>query len=129
MEPTRQASRASGPAPQTEPVEPRAERLRRHGRRTALYVLAFSLVVLLVALVALVSANTRQVELSWVFGRAHASLVWVILTSTVLGWLLGIVTSVAFQLRTQRRRPRAARSTPSVPESDGEHQRSDTDGG
>ena len=130
MEPTRQASRASGPAPQTEPVEPRAERLRRHGRRTALYVLAFSLVVLLVALVALVSANTRQVELSWVAGSGHASLVWVILTSAVLGWLLGIVTSVAFRLRTRRRHPRSSRSTSSsVAGSDGERQTLETDGG
>lgn len=100
--------------PQTEPVEPRTERLRRHGRRTGLYVLAFTLVVLLVALVALVIANTRQVELSWVAGSGHASLVWVILTSAVLGWLLGIVTSVAFRLRTRRRHPKAGRSTPPV---------------
>lgn len=110
---TTQTGRTSGPEPpRTEPVEPRTERLRRHGRRTGLYMLAFSLVVLLVALVALVSANTRQVELSWVVGSGHASLVWVILTSAVLGWLLGIVTSVAFRLRTRRRRPRAGRGTP-----------------
>jgi uncharacterized integral membrane protein len=90
--------------PYTEPVEPRKERLRRHGHRTGLYTLAFSLVALLVVLVALVVANTRQVKLSWVAGSGHASLVWIILASTVLGWLLGIVTSVVFRLRTRRRR-------------------------
>jgi hypothetical protein len=31
-------------------------------------------------------------------------LVWIILASAVLGWLLGIVTSVVFRLRTRRRR-------------------------
>jgi uncharacterized integral membrane protein len=95
-------------SPQTEPVEPRADRLRRHGRRTRLYFLAFSFVALLVVLIALVVANTRQVKLSWVVGSGHASLVWVILGSAVLGWLLGVVTSVVFLLRTRRRRPRAA---------------------
>src|SRR5690349_13824015 len=45
--------------PQTEPVEPRVDRLRRHARRTRLYVLAFSLVALLIVLIALVVANTR----------------------------------------------------------------------
>ena len=92
-------------SPPTEPVEPRLERLRRHGRRTGLYALAFSLVALLVVLIALVAANTRQVRLSWVVGSGHASLVWIIVASAVLGWLLGIVTSVAFRFRTRRRRP------------------------
>src|SRR5690348_5154353 len=92
-------------SPHSEPVEPRAERLRRHGRRTGLYSLAFSLVALLIVLVALVVANTRQVKLSWLVGTGYASLVWIILASAVLGWLLGIATSVAFRLRTRRRRP------------------------
>ena len=90
--------------PQTEPVEPRGERLRRRGHHTALYALAFSLVALLVVLIALVVANTRQVKLSWVAGSGHASLVWIILASALLGWLLGIVMSVVFRQRTQRRR-------------------------
>ena len=88
---------------QSEPVERRRERLLRHGRHTGLYVWAFSLVALLVVLIALVIANTRQVKLSWVAGSGHASLVWIILASAVLGWLLGIVTSVVFRTRTRRR--------------------------
>jgi uncharacterized integral membrane protein len=90
--------------PHTEPVEPRRQRLRRHGHRSGLYALAFGLVALLVVLIALVVANTRQVKLSWVVGSGHASLVWLVLASAVLGWLLGIVTSVVFRLRTRRRR-------------------------
>jgi len=97
----------------TEPVEPRGERLRRHGHHTGLYTLAFSLVALLVVLIALVVANTRQVKLSWVAGSGHASLVWIILASAVLGWLLGIVTSVVFRLRTRRRRQPTGRPDPS----------------
>ena len=92
----------------TERVEPRGERLRRHGHRTALYVLAFSLVALLVVLIALVAANTRQVKLSWVAGSGHASLVWIIFASAAIGWLLGIVTNAVFRLRTRRRPPRTS---------------------
>jgi uncharacterized integral membrane protein len=98
---------------QTERVESRTERLRRHGRRTRLYALAFSLMALLVVLIALVVANTRQVELSWVVGSGHASLVWIIVASAVLGWLLGIVTSVAVRFRTRRRRTPTGDADPS----------------
>lgn len=100
-------------SPHTERVEPRGERLRRHGHRTGLYALAFTLVALLVVLIALVVANTRQVKLSWVAGSGHASLVWIILSSAVLGWLLGIVTSVVFRLRTRRRRSPTGNRGPS----------------
>src|SRR2546421_12670201 len=84
------------PTPETEPVEPRGARLRRHGHRTALYAWAFALVALLVIVIALAVANTRQVKLSWVVGTSHASLVWIILAAAVLGWLLGITTGVVF---------------------------------
>ena len=90
--------------PVTEPVEARLARLRRHGHRTGLYAWAFLLVTLLVVVIALTIANTRQVKVSWVVGTTHASLVWIILAAAVLGWLLGIVTSVVFGLRTRRRR-------------------------
>jgi uncharacterized integral membrane protein len=84
-------------------VEPRGERLRRHGRRARLYTWAGLFVALLVVLIVLIAKNTRSVELDWVFGTAHASLVWIILAAAVLGWLLGIVTSVVFRFRTRRR--------------------------
>jgi uncharacterized integral membrane protein len=86
-------------------TEARGDRLRRHGRRTGLYTWAFGLVALLVVLISLVAANTRQLKLSWVVGTGHASLVWIILAAAVLGWLLGIFTSVVFRLRTRQRRP------------------------
>lgn len=107
-------SQPSQPPPATEPVETRSARLRRHGHRTRLYAWAFVLVALLVVVIALAVANTRQVKLSWVVGTSHASLVWIILAAAVLGWLLGIVTSVIFRLRTRRRRSPAGRADPSA---------------
>jgi len=95
---------ASHAALEAEPAEPRADRLKRHGQRTGLYAWAFGLVALAVVVIALAVANTRQVKLSWVVGTSHASLVWIIVAASVLGWLLGIVTSVVFGLRTRRRR-------------------------
>lgn len=95
--------RSTQPQPATEPVEPRGARLRRHGRRARLYTWAFVGVALLVVVVALAAANNRRVELSWVVGEGHASLVWIIVVAAVLGWLLGIATSVLFRFRTRRR--------------------------
>lgn len=92
----------SGPE-QQEAREPRGERLRRGARRTWLYTWAGALVVLLVILIALVVANTRTVEVSWVVGSTRQSLVWIIVATAILGWLLGIVTSVIFRFRTRRR--------------------------
>ena len=94
------------PQPQstTEPVEPRASRLRRHRHRAGLYAWAFVGVALLVVVIALAVANTRQVKLSWVVGTSHASLVWIILVAAILGWLIGIATGIVFRLRTRRRR-------------------------
>jgi uncharacterized integral membrane protein len=83
--------------------ETRGDRLRRHARRTWLYTWAAALVLLLVILIALVVANTRRVKVSWIFGSTHQSLVWIILAAAILGWLLGIATSVIFRFRTRRR--------------------------
>jgi uncharacterized integral membrane protein len=83
--------------------EPRRDSLRRHGRRIRLYTWAGALLALLVILIALVVANTRSVRVSWVLGSTRQSLVWIILVTGILGWLLGIVTSVIFRFRTRRK--------------------------
>jgi uncharacterized integral membrane protein len=85
-------------------VETRGEHFRRKARRTRLHLYAFFTVALVVCLVALAVANTRQVKLSWVVGSSTASLVWIVLFSAILGWLLGIVTSALFRWRTRSRR-------------------------
>jgi uncharacterized integral membrane protein len=97
-------ARSSHAPPAMEPVEPFGERARRHGRRIGLYAWAFAGMLLLVVLIALAVANTDEVQLSWVVGSGDASLVWIVLASAVLGWLLGILTSVVFRHRTRRRR-------------------------
>jgi uncharacterized integral membrane protein len=97
---------AVAPAPPAAaPLETRRERFARKARRTRFHLSALLAVALLVCLVALVAANTRQVKLSWLFGSSTASLVWIVLASAVLGWLLGIVSSAVFHWRT--RAPRA----------------------
>jgi uncharacterized integral membrane protein len=67
-----------------------------------LYAWAFALVSLVIVVVALAVANTRQVKISWVVGTSRASLVWIVLAAALLGWLLGMTTSVVFRLRTRR---------------------------
>jgi uncharacterized integral membrane protein len=84
--------------------EPGRERFIRHGYRVRLYAWAAVLVAALVILIALVVANTRSVKLDWVVGSTHASLVWVIIVAGILGWLLGIATSILFRHRTRRSR-------------------------
>ena len=76
----------------------------RHGRRAGLYTWAVLTVAGLVVLIILIAANVRAVKLDWVVGSTHASLVWIILAAAVLGWLLGIATSVLFRFRTRRPR-------------------------
>ena len=92
------------PAESATAVETRGERFRRKAHRTGLYLYAFFTVALLVCLVALAVANTHQVEFSWVVGSSTVSLVWIVIFSAILGWLLGIVTSVVFRWRTRARR-------------------------
>ena len=89
----------------TAEVESSRDRTRRHTRRVGLYFQAFVLVALLVVIVALLLANNRRVEVSWVVGEDQQSLVWIVLVTAVLGWLLGIVTSVLFRRRTRAPRP------------------------
>jgi uncharacterized integral membrane protein len=86
--------------------ESRAQRVARRGRRARLYTWAVVFVALLVVLIVLISANTRTVKLDWAVGSTHASLVWIILASAVIGWLLGITTAVVFRYRTRQPRSR-----------------------
>jgi uncharacterized integral membrane protein len=93
-------ARAEPPA--SRPLESRGERLVRHGRRVRLWTWAVLFVALLVMLVVLIAANARTVKLDWAIGSTRASLVWIVLAATILGWLLGIATSVLFRYRTRR---------------------------
>ena len=68
-----------------------------------LYTWTFLFVAFLIVLIVLIAKNTRSVKLDWAVGSTHASLVWIVLASALLGWLLGIATSVLFRYRTRRR--------------------------
>ena len=92
------------PADSAPAAETRGERFRRKAHRTGLYLYAFLTVGLLVCLVALAVANMDKVEFSWVVGSSAVSLVWIVVFSAILGWLLGIVTSAVFRWRTRARR-------------------------
>jgi len=94
--------------PETRPEQqasrkPRRDSLRRRGRQTWLYTLVSAFAALLVILIALIAANTRSVKVSWVLGSTRQSLVWIILVTAILGWLLGIATSIILRHRTRRR--------------------------
>jgi uncharacterized integral membrane protein len=80
----------------------RTERLDRRGRRARRYIWAALSVLLLALLIALIATNTHSVKLEWGAGATHASLAWVALVTTVLGWLLGIATSVLYLQRGRR---------------------------
>ena len=90
------------PQPETPPADKHARRFARHGRGARLYATVGLLVAMLVILVALVVDNTRSVELSWVFGSGHASLIWIIVVSAIVGWLAGIATSILLRRRARR---------------------------
>jgi len=95
-----QPSIAAEPSPL---AESRRQQVMRHGHRVRLYTWAVMFIAALVVLIVLIAANVRSVKLDWVFGSTHASLVWIILAATVLGWLLGVATSVLFRFRTRSR--------------------------
>jgi uncharacterized integral membrane protein len=72
-------------------------------RRSALSLQAILTIVVLVVIVALLLANTRTVEVSWVFGSSRQPLVWIVLVTAILGWLLGIFTSLLVRHRRAHR--------------------------
>ena len=80
------------------------DRQRRHARRAGMYVQAILTAALVVVIVALLLANRRTVRVSWVVGSSRQSVVWIVLVTAILGWLLGICTSILFRHRTRRRR-------------------------
>jgi uncharacterized integral membrane protein len=65
-------------------------------------VIAITAIVFLVLLVA---RNTRQVKLDYVFDSTNARLIWLIIISAIIGWVLGIVTAFLIRRRTRWRRP------------------------
>ena len=70
-----------------------------------LYVRLVAIILLAAYAIAFVLENRKSVSLHFVVGTAKVSLVWLILLSLVVGFLVGILLS---QLERRRRRRRAA---------------------
>jgi uncharacterized integral membrane protein len=85
--------------------ESRFERGLRYGHRVRLYA---SLAVALAAglfLILLIARNSHRVKVDYVFGEAFTHLIWLIVISAIVGWVLGIVTAFLIRRRTRWRRP------------------------
>jgi uncharacterized integral membrane protein len=89
----------SGAAPGADET-PRG-RSRRHARRSRLYSYAVVAVVVAAVVIALAASNTAKTKVSWIVGSSHVSLVWMVLATAVLGWLLGLLTAAALHRRTR----------------------------
>lgn len=92
------------PERSTSAAEPRREQGRRYARRSRLYTWAAIAAATLLLLIVLVAENTHRVKVGWVFGHSRISLVYLVALANLLGWLLGIATSVIFRHRTRRPR-------------------------
>jgi uncharacterized integral membrane protein len=68
-------------------------------RSSRMSVHAIATIVVLIAIIALLLANTRSVKVSWVVGSTRQSLIWIVLVTAILGWLLGISTALWFRRR------------------------------
>ena len=74
---------------------------RRLGSRQLLFgAIALAAVVYFILLVV---QNRRQVKVDYVFGSGHHRLIWLIVVSGFLGWLLGLATSFLLRRRRVRR--------------------------
>jgi len=84
--------------------ESRLRRGVRYGHRTGLYVSLAIAIGIIVFLILLVSRNTREVKLDYVFDSTQTRLIWLIIISAICGWVLGIVTAFLVRRRTRWRR-------------------------
>jgi uncharacterized integral membrane protein len=73
-----------------------------------LYIRVAVVVVLAAYVIAFILENRKSVSVHFVLATARVSLVWLILLSLVLGFVVGILLS---QLERRRRRRRAAKQS------------------
>jgi uncharacterized integral membrane protein len=88
-----------------EPVdETRLRRGLRYGHRGGLYLSLAIGIAAIVFLILLIARNTREVKLDYVVDSTRTRLIWLVIISAIVGWVLGIVTS--FLIRHRTRGPR-----------------------
>ena len=103
-QPRRLCACVSGAAPPSTPASSRRTGSRSSTRRL------IALLLLVAYAIAFVLENRKSVHLHFVFATASVSLVWLILLSLAVGFVVGILLS---QLERRRRRRRAASSAAS----------------
>jgi uncharacterized integral membrane protein len=84
--------------------ETRMQRSLRYGHRGRLYVTLFAGIAAVVILILLIARNTRQVRVDYVIGHSETALIWLVVISAIIGWILGIVTAYLIRRRTRWRR-------------------------
>jgi len=82
---------------------PRREGPQRNEARSWLIVIALALVV--GYLIWFSIDNTHKVEVHWIFGTTHGSLIWVILVSLLLGAAIGLLALWLGRRRSRRAQP------------------------
>ena len=92
------------PQPPPPEEESRLQRGLRYGHRTGLYVSLVFGIAAAVLLILLIARNTRQVKVDYVFGSMQARLIWLVIISAIIGWVLGIVSAFLIRRRTRWRR-------------------------
>jgi uncharacterized integral membrane protein len=86
-------------------AETRLRRGIRYSHRTGLYAALVVAIATIVFLILLIAQNTRRIKVDYVFGSTQARLIWLVIISSITGWVLGIVTSFLVRRRTRWRRP------------------------
>lgn len=95
------AARARETAEAATGAETRAEYFHRQGLRWRLHGHAIATVALVAVLIALAASNTARVKVNWLVGSSHVSLVWLVLATAIVAWLLGLAASARFSWRTR----------------------------
>jgi uncharacterized integral membrane protein len=86
-------------------VETEGDRRRRRIHQVRLQARAVATVALVAVLIAVAATNTARVHVDWLVGSSRVSLVWLVLATAIIGWILGVLTSVRFQWLTRAPRP------------------------
>ena len=89
-------------APRPERVEEtRVQRGRRYGHRGGLYLALVLGIAAIVFLILLVARNTREVKVDYVVDSTRTRLIWLVIISAIVGWVLGIITTLLVHRRTR----------------------------
>ena len=82
-------------------TETQAEHFRRKARRGRLHGYAVAIVALVAVLIALAASNTAKVNVHWLIASSRVPLVWLVLVTAIVAWLLGLLASARFNWRTR----------------------------